>query len=152
MSTFYKWHHATDDTKEFYIGSSINLEKRMKEHKRDCNNPHNIIKVYAYVRNNGGSDAWTFTKIGYIDTQSNKQKLIMEGKLIKEHGSTLNTNRACVAVQGKKAKAIVDIECNRCGCTFQGVNTDSTKDRHQRTIKCMQLTRDKRSWQSSSSF
>jgi len=40
---------------EFYIGSTININSRIKQHKRDYNSVKNgKSKLYTFIRNNGG--------------------------------------------------------------------------------------------------
>jgi hypothetical protein len=46
----------------YYVGSTINYDKRLGEHKCACNNingvPYNY-PLYTTIRNNGGFSAWT---------------------------------------------------------------------------------------------
>ena len=54
--------HKTDDTKEFYIGSSYEFKRRCYAHKKSCNNQNSKgynCKVYKYIRDNDGWNEWT---------------------------------------------------------------------------------------------
>ena len=44
---------------ELYIGSTCNLENRIYKHKYCCNNNNNL-KVYQFIRENGGFDNFKF--------------------------------------------------------------------------------------------
>lgn len=47
--------------KEIYVGSSTNTKQREKNHKSDCNNENSKyynLRVYVFIRANGGWDNW----------------------------------------------------------------------------------------------
>ena len=49
-----------------YIGSCCNFVRRKCEHKISCNNSNRKnynLKVYKFIRENGGWDSWCMTKI-----------------------------------------------------------------------------------------
>jgi len=51
------------EIKDFYIGSTKDLEERIGKHKSNCNNsnsPQHNYKVYTCIRENGGWDNWKF--------------------------------------------------------------------------------------------
>ena len=85
--------HKTDDTKEFYIGSSKNFKKRCGSHKTACNNQNSKkynLKVYKYIRENDGWDCWNMNVL-YDYPCKNKYKLELEEQLaVKKYKSTLN--------------------------------------------------------------
>ncbi len=62
--TYYKLKHASDQayhqTKQFYIGSTDNIERRISRHKSNYNMQKHNFKLYSYTKSNGGWDAWTF--------------------------------------------------------------------------------------------
>ena len=93
MITFYKLRHATDATKECYVGSTNNFPRRKISHKSDCNNSnsdkHNI-KVYRYIRANDGYDNWMFDILEQTLSMSKRDKYIREGELKNQHNATLN--------------------------------------------------------------
>jgi len=52
-----------EDITEFYIGSTYDEKKRRNHHKSNCNNENSKeynLKVYQFIRENGGYDNWNF--------------------------------------------------------------------------------------------
>ena len=132
---FYKLHHANDLTKECYVGSSSNFAQRKREHKSRCNNPnsnaHNL-RVYRYIRSNGGFANWTFTVLEERENLTKKRKLIRERVLTERHGGTLNIQKAGAYVQvGRqeynRQNADTDNVCDRCGGPYR---SKGNKTRH----------------------
>lgn len=53
-----------------YIGSTGNTDKRWYKHQYNCNKPKNThyhIKVYKYIRENGGIDEWEMVILDEIE-------------------------------------------------------------------------------------
>ena len=104
MITFYKLRHATDNTKECYVGSTKNFANRKGSHKYDCNTPNRNrydVKVYSYIRANDGYDNWCFDVLEQKD-MSMRERYIREGILIELHRATLNVyDPSAVIVNGK---------------------------------------------------
>ena len=76
----YMLKHKTDDTKEFYIGSSFDFKARCRTHKNSCNKQNDKkynLKVYKYMRENGGFNEWTIVKL-YDYPCKNKYELELE--------------------------------------------------------------------------
>ena len=46
------------EIKDFYIGSTVDLKERIKQHKHDCKTSNS--KVYTFIREHGGMDNWKF--------------------------------------------------------------------------------------------
>jgi hypothetical protein len=90
--------HKTDETKEYYIGSSKDFKARCWEHKSNCNNQNRKqynYKVYKYIRENGGWDCWNMILL-YDYPCKNKNELEQEERrAIKEYKSTLNQFIPC---------------------------------------------------------
>jgi len=64
-SYIYKLQCKDLEIKEIYVGSSFR-DDRIKGHKYSCNTPHNKkynIKVYKFIRENGGWDNWEMIEI-----------------------------------------------------------------------------------------
>ena len=81
------------NNENIYIGSTCNFTRRKHKHKTTCNNENDKdynLKLYQYIRENDGWDAWVMTKI--IDYHcNNKSELnIMERNYIDSYKSTLN--------------------------------------------------------------
>ena len=144
-TTFYKLHHSTNFAKECYVGSTTNYAKRITKHKSDCNNPRDKkfnLKVYKYIRINGGFDNWGFTILEHVDNEefTKIELLQMEMNFIEEHGASLNTNKpgAWLALgrQAYNRQNDTDNICNLCDTTYRGKRN---KKKHQNTAKCKRL-------------
>ena len=85
--------HKTDDTKEYYVGSTKDFKQRCQFHKVRCNNQNDKkynLKVYKYIRENGGWEHWKIVKL-YDYPCKNKYKLEQEERrAIEAYKSTLN--------------------------------------------------------------
>lgn len=85
--------HKTDDTKEYYVGSTRDFKRRCQSHKERCNNENSEkynYKLYKYIRENGGIEAWEIVKL-YDYPCKNKYKLEQEERrAIEAYKSTLN--------------------------------------------------------------
>ena len=161
MITFYKLRHATDSTKQCYVGSTKNMSTRKTAHKTECNNPNSggyNYKVYKYIRANGGYDNWCFDVLVQKDV-SKRDRYIREGILIEQHHATLNVSDPAATVNGtstsrkrahrkyynahkekfteyyKQRNNTINI-CEKCGVVYRGLNN---KYIHQRTKKCQRL-------------
>jgi len=61
---------------DFYIGSSVDMKKRIGGHKSSCKNPNSKEynkKVYKFIRNNGGWDNWLFETLLEVQVESKKE-------------------------------------------------------------------------------
>jgi hypothetical protein len=85
--------HKIDETKEYYIGSSYDLKDRCRKHKTSCNNQNSKqsnIKLYKYIRENGGWDCWNMILLYDYPCKNRNELELEEKKCIKEYKSTLN--------------------------------------------------------------
>ena len=77
-----------------YNGSTCSLKDRKGEHKKRCTNPnaysHNL-KVYQFIRENGGWDNWTFIQLEEYPCKSKQELLARERHWFDIHKPTLNT-------------------------------------------------------------
>jgi hypothetical protein len=93
-SQIYKIFCKDENIQDIYIGSSINLHKRIILHKYHTNNSTSKsynFKVYKFIRDNGGWDNWCVEIIETIIIENKKQSLIREKEIIIELQPTLNT-------------------------------------------------------------
>jgi len=95
QNTFiYKLVHKDDlDDKNIYIGHSTNFKQRKKDHKSCCNNVNScryILKVYQYIRENGGLDCWNMLKVEDYPCKDVYEAKNRERYWIKELGAILN--------------------------------------------------------------
>tara|TARA_R110002073_G_C9286500_1_gene565644 strand:+ start:293 stop:841 length:549 start_codon:yes stop_codon:yes gene_type:complete len=83
------------NVKEIYVGSSTNMKQRKNGHKNTCNNityqRHNL-KVYQYIRENGGWSNWSMIWIKDYPCNSRRELEAEEDKIMRELNATLNTN------------------------------------------------------------
>ena len=79
---------------EIYIGSTGNFKMRESRHKSSCNNKndknHHNLKVYKYIRANGGWTNFNMTKISDFECDNTIEKLKEERRLVQALGATLN--------------------------------------------------------------
>ena len=81
------------DIKDCYIGSTCNHSRRKSQHKNCCNNEKSKgynIKVYKFIRDNGGWGNWDFVIIEKYPCNDKVEKGIRERYWIELMG-TLNT-------------------------------------------------------------
>ena len=94
----YMIQHKTDDTKEFYIGSSYDFKRRCWKHKTRCNNENDKnynLKLYKYMRENAGWNEWTIVKLYDYHCKNRNELELEEQRAVKEYKSTLNTRIPC---------------------------------------------------------
>ena len=144
---------------EIYIGSTTNFIKRKHRHKWNCNNnteknkKYNL-KVYKFIRNNGGFENWTMIMLEQYNCNNKKElesreryciellKPTLNGQLptrtkqewrlenkdkIKQH----NINNKDKIKESNKQKVICDI-CN------SEVNRNHLA-RHKKSLKCIKF-------------
>ena len=94
--SFYKLVCNTDET-IYYIGSTSNMEERIKKHESSANKPNNRNynnQIYNIMRANGGWDNFKFINLGNIknvtkeEARHTKQAFI---KLFKPNMNTINS-------------------------------------------------------------
>jgi len=76
MLTLYKIYKEGDNN--FYIGSTNDFHRRMKDHKSNCNTRN--TKLYNYICENGGWSSWNMKMIGECGSVSGEIKYIKEKK------------------------------------------------------------------------
>ena len=87
---------------DVYVGSTTNLAKRRYQHKTTCTNEkdknHNCL-VYRFIRDHGGWDNWTVTKVQEATVTCSEDLLQLERACMERLGATLNK---CVPSRSKK--------------------------------------------------
>ena len=76
-----------------YIGSTCNFIRRKHQHKSICNNENSKdynLKLYQYIRENDGWDAWVIIKIIDYPCSNKSQLNIIERNYIDDYKSKLN--------------------------------------------------------------
>jgi len=90
--TFYKIVCKDENIKDIYVGKTTNLKERIRKHKEVCNNENHKdynIKLYEFIRNNGGFDNYIFVELEK-DYYCDKDSSIRERFWINELKATLN--------------------------------------------------------------
>ena len=143
------------NNENIYIGSTCNFTRRKHKHKTTCNNENDKdynLKLYQYIRENDGWDAWVMTKIIDYPCNSKSELNIMERRYIDNYKSTLNCNiptrtnkqyqndnkekiaqRKKRHYEANKDKILEKVICDNCGC--ESSKNDLAK--HKRSQKCI---------------
>lgn len=94
-----------------YIGSTTNYNKRMSNHKFNCNNPNAAyynVPIYKHIRELGGWEFVRHVMIEEFTTCQNKLQLIRrEQELIDAQNATQNSVRAYRTEEQKKQQDCV---------------------------------------------
>jgi len=103
---------ATNDDM-IYIGSTEDIKDRMRRHKISCNNikrrSYNNCKVYKYIRDNGGWDAWTYEIIDEVEVVLREDAARYEGEYIIKYDA-INKLNEVVAGRTRKEYCVQNVE------------------------------------------
>ena len=146
----YKIYCKNTSITDVYIGSTKDFNKRKIIHKSRCYNENKReynMKLYTFIRNNGGFDNWEF-EIIEENIQDKVQALVREKYYIEFFGSSLN----CITPfrteeeikeynkehnkkyrEKNKEKINEKITCDICGSFV----SRSHIARHKKTNKCI---------------
>jgi len=88
---------ATNDDM-VYIGSTCDVDGRMKTHKSHCTNPNDIYhhyKVYKYIRENGGWEEWKYEILDEIEVplKECEERYKYEDEYIRRYDAINKLNR-----------------------------------------------------------
>jgi len=92
--TIYQITCINEEVKETYIGSTVNLKNRIRVHKSDCNNPNSVrhnLKVYKFIRNNGGWKNFKFVILETKECKDEYESYVIEQSYITDLKSELNS-------------------------------------------------------------
>ena len=81
---------------ECYVGHTTNIKNRITDHKNKINNvknPKHHLKVYEFIRNNGGLDNWTFIELEKFPCENRNQAEERERYWYDELKPILNSQR-----------------------------------------------------------
>jgi len=91
----YKLVHFDDlNDENIYVGHTTNMTKRRCRHKNACCNPNNKhynLKVYQFIRENGGWDQWEMILIEKYPCKDEPEAIVRERYWKRELNATLNT-------------------------------------------------------------
>jgi len=80
-------------TEDIYIGSTTNFINRKHQHKGNCNNSNREkynLKVYKFIRENGGFENWDMILIQYYSCVTKKELEAKEREYIEKLKPSLN--------------------------------------------------------------
>jgi hypothetical protein len=95
----YKIVHKENVDSEVYIGHTTDFRKRKNQHKTTCNNNtgnnnHSHYKVYEYIRNNGGWDAFIMNEVEIYPCSCKNEARQREQYWSDIYNSSLNNRKA----------------------------------------------------------
>jgi len=97
LGFIYRIFCLTPGVTDEYIGSTTDMRKRKCVHKSKCNNENDRaynLRVYQFIRENGGWDEWRMEVIEQVEFEHKWQLTKREGELIQSRGATLNSQIA----------------------------------------------------------
>ena len=89
---------------DFYIGSTINLHRRIISHKTSCNNKNDHkynLKIYKTIRENGGWDNWQIVEIDKLINVTSIQARQSEEEWRVKIDAKLNSQRAYISKEDR---------------------------------------------------
>jgi hypothetical protein len=92
-----------------YVGSTVNMKKRMKRHQNNCNYPAKeyYTKVYQFIRDNGGMSEWEMIELEKIEFEEDIELRIKEQEWSDKLGSNLNDH---YPIRSKQQWAIDNVD------------------------------------------
>ena len=86
---------------EIYIGSTVNKHRRKAHHKSVCNNPNHMsynIRLYQFIRDNGGFDNWDLIILEEYPTENKNELTWKEREWVELLKPVLNSIRPIVTL------------------------------------------------------
>ena len=111
-TVIYRLYSKNPNIKDDYIGHSANFVNRHSTHKTCCNNNKNSskkefhLKVYVFIRENGGFDNWQFEILEYADLKDKDEAEKLEKHYIKIFKPTLNDADVAQTPEEKKERKV----------------------------------------------
>ena len=148
VSCIYRISHKLDyENENVYIGSTVDLYKRKREHKHSCINEKSKnykFKLYQYIRENGGWDNFQFTILRVCNDADKKVLIKLEQSFIDVYEPTLNTNSASQTKYewyeihkeriNKQKREVIECECGKFSVRASIARHRKTKH-HQEYLK-----------------
>ena len=105
--TFYKIINVNCDVDLCYVGSSVDMKQRTRQHKSNCNNVNGVkynLKVYKTIREHGGWDEFKIIEIGYAKQLTLTEAHVIEEKYRVELCADLNGKRCHITEEQRKER------------------------------------------------
>jgi hypothetical protein len=112
---FYKWVHTSEDIDCCYVGNTVDMVCRKRDHKNACNNPNSKKynqKIYETIRQRGGFANWKMIEIGCRENITKRDAVKIEEEYRVALKADLNT-RKCYSSPEEKKKYNKQYEANR---------------------------------------
>ena len=77
---------------DIYVGHTTNFEQRKNSHKRCCETLNKNIRLYNFIRENGGWDNWTMIQIETCNCNNKREAEMKERYWIETLNAKLNCN------------------------------------------------------------
>ena len=141
MKCVYKIVCRDKDITEFYIGSSVDFNRRKSEHESHSNNLNcnaYCYPVYMFINVNGGFDNWKFEVIKEYKFITKKELTINEQyykDLLKPELNSYNAYGRDIARKKNTQKIINNIKANCPHCNLEMLRKNINS--HKKTKKCM---------------
>jgi len=90
--TIYKIVCNDENVKDVYVGSTKDFARRCMDHKYNTNGRYFNLKVYQFIRANGGWDNWSMKPIKVFNCNTKKERLLEERRYVEKLNSTLNSS------------------------------------------------------------
>ena len=136
MTVYYFYKIWSLDNEYIYIGSTKNFNKRIVEHKSNCNcekSKKYNYKLYSTIRNNAGVDNFIFDIIDSIETDDKQIVLKHEQELMIKYNSNLNTYKAYLT-EAEREQIIIKRN-DKFDCLCGGKYMLKHKSQHIKTKK-----------------
>jgi len=104
-SRIYKIYCDIDGVDEIYVGSSRDLNQRIREHKYDCNTVKSKkynYKLYRYIRDNCGFENFTIKTLQRYSCDNEIELHMKEQEWIDKLKPTLNEKKGYLSASDKK--------------------------------------------------
>jgi hypothetical protein len=127
---------------KYYIGSTCNIDNRIKQHKYNASNPSSKyynLPMYQYIRSNGGFDIWTYEILFTCECDSYQHRLRIERQFFIEHKNNLLNCNYPMVLDGEyyariRDKRLAEIKI-KYDCTCDSTYTIDHRSRHMKTLK-----------------
>jgi hypothetical protein len=87
---------------DIYVGHTTNFEQRKNSHKRSCETLNKNIRLYNFIRENGGWDNWTMIQIETCNCNNKREAEMKERYWIETLNSKLNCNMPITTKEEKE--------------------------------------------------
>lgn len=133
----YKIYCKNTAIKDVYVGHTTNFERRKYDHMTSSHNVKNTVKLYTFIRENGGWSNWKMVKICKYNCSNVLEARKMELKHYILCKATLNSNVPCLDRDHNNEHEISnsnDSESNHCESHDAASNKFESND--SETNKC----------------